>query len=345
MLKNNRISVNFSIVIPNYNGAKFLSDCLNSLTVAIKKCSNSKFEIIIIDNNSQDESVKLAQDFFDKNKLSNLRSTIYQLRSNSGFASAVNYGINQAKYKWVVVLNNDLVVKTNWFKIISQEITSNKNTQISTFFGTVLNKDGTKIESQGFKYDYSGKCTNISNGKIFNKNVFLRSTKLQPTELIWGAPAAIIVYNKNILKKIGLFDQDFFAYQEDVDLAFRLNKLGYLTQYIPSAISYHFGGGTSNRMGTLRYRMNVRNWAYLIVKNYSFKEFWSNFFSIIIERFKLLSELIIKTVEIYKFKSLIILPFDLIKTFFEIIFNLPKMLHKRHQIQKMLKSVNKLSTL
>jgi GT2 family glycosyltransferase len=330
-------SINFSVIIPNYNGAEFLLDCLNSLNKSISLCPQNQFELIFVDNGSIDNSVSLVKEI--TNKFSTLNTKYLILNTNNGFASAVNQGINQAKYKWVVVLNNDLIIKPNWFKIISQEITNNKNTQVSTFFGTVLNKDGTKIESQGFKYDYSGKCTNISNGKIFNKQNFILNTKYKiPNTIIWGAPAALIVYNKNIIKKIGLFDQDFFAYQEDVDLAFRLYKFGYLTQYIPSAISYHFGGGTSNRMGTLRYRMNVRNWIYLIIKNYSFKEFWSNFLSIMIERFKLLSELIIKTIEIYKFKSLIILPIDLTKTFFEIIFNLPKMLHKRHQIQKMLKS-------
>lgn len=73
-----------------------------------------------------------------------------------------------------------------------------------------------------------------------------------------------------------MFDQDFFAYEEDVDLALRLTKFGYKTLYIPKAISYHLGGGTSNQMGNFRARMDVKNWFFIIIKNYSLKEITKN---------------------------------------------------------------------
>ncbi len=333
--------INFSIIIPNRNGADFLPSCLTSLIIAIQNCPQSNFEIIIVDNASTDESISLAQKILIK-KSKNLSSEIYNLRSNTGFASAVNLGINQAKHSWVAVLNNDLTIENNWFEIISQKIKHRKNSQETTFFGTVLNNDGTKFESQGFKFDYSGKCTNISNGLPFIKS---KIYDLRSKIYVWGAPAALIVYQKEVIQKIGLFDEDFFAYEEDVDLSFRLHTFGYKTVYIPTALSYHLGGGTSSKMGNLRYRMDAKNWFYILIKNYSSKDFWSNLPSIFIQRLSNLYSLIKKTIEIYRLKSLFYLPVTIIKVYGEVIINLPNMFQKRHEIKNLLKSINKLSTL
>jgi hypothetical protein len=176
---------------------------------------------------------------------------------------------------------------------------------------------------------YSGKCNNISNGKKFDKNVFLRSKNLQSTKLIWGAPAALIIYKKEILQKIGSFDPDFFAYEEDVDLALRLHLLGYQTLYIPQAICYHMGGATSKKMGNFRNRMDAKNWIYIIIKNYPTKLIFKNLFSIIEQRLRNFSGLI-KNIRPSQ------LPKDIFITYYEVLFNLPKMFQKRRHIQKML---------
>ncbi|MDD4937814.1 MAG: glycosyltransferase family 2 protein [Candidatus Shapirobacteria bacterium] len=323
----------FSIIIPNYNGAQFLDDCLYSLYQSIKQCS-SHFEIIIIDNASKDNSLNLIKNFFNQYKSTKMSAKINQLNGNLGFASAVNIGINQAKYKYIVVCNNDLTLEKNWFQLISNTIAHNKNPKITTFFGTVLNKNGTKFESQGLKFFINGKAKNISNGKPFNKSLLPKSNKL-----IWGASAALVVYQKNIIQKIGLFDNDFFAYEEDVDISLRLAKLNYKTFYIPPAICYHLGGGTSNKMGNFRNRMDAKNWLYIIIKNYSAKEFWINLPSIFTERLRNLFSLIKITIKNYKLMSIYYLPIDIIKTYGEVLIKLPKMIKKRKQIQKLVKSI------
>ena len=331
-LSNSSDKVNFSVIIPNYNGSAFIPNCLNSLINAIEKCPQSKFELIFVDNGSIDNSVEIAKNITQNFPTLNTRYLI--LDTNHGFAGAVNRGINKAKHQWVVILNNDLTMEPNWFQLISSVIPKNINTNITTYFGTVLNKDGTQFESQGLDFKIQGKCFNISNGQPFHKSKIIN---FKPS-IVWGASASLIVYKKDIIQKIGLFDIDFFAYEEDVDLSFRLNKLGYKTLYLPQAISYHLGGGTSNRMGNFRNRMDAKNWIFLIVKNYSATEFWFNFFTIIVERLRNLSGLIKNTIIKYHFLSIFYLSYNIVRTYGEVIVKLPKILQKRHQIKKLLQS-------
>ena len=323
--------INFSIIIPNYNGAHFLTDCLNSLKQAINNCPGSEFEIIFVDNNSKDNSIEIFETIIPKNF--NYRILLNQ--KNYGFAGAVNQGIVKAKHEWVALLNNDLTMESNWFQLISKTIKENKNPKIATLFGTVLTKDGTKFESQGLEFSYSGKCQNISNNQPFSKSL-LAPRPVKGGDgggfLVWGASAAFVVYNKKILKQIGLFDEDFFAYEEDVDIALRLHNLNYKTLYVPQAISYHLGGGTSNHMKNIRSRLSYRNWFFIIIKNYSVKDFFKNIFNITIERLRNLSYFFRETNNVFVFTV------DFLKTSLEILINLPKMLKKRKQIKKLYKT-------
>jgi GT2 family glycosyltransferase len=300
----------FSIIIPNLNGAKLLSDCLNSLIPAIKNTPNSKFEIILVDNASTDNSLNLAKKIYPQIKI------IKNLK-NRGFAQAVNQGILSAKYPWIVPCNNDIKLDKNWFKLISQTI--NKHPKVITFFGTVLDKTGAKIESVGLRFNYSGQCQNLENGQLFNPSLLKEKAKL-----IWGANASLVVYKKDIISKIGMFDPDFFAYEEDVDLALRLHNLNYQTLWIPRALSYHLGGATSSQMGNFRNRHDAQNWIYLIVKNYSAKQLWQNLPGLLEQRLRNLSGLLKNT------PFLLWLP-TLISVYGQVIFKLPSMLKKRCQ--------------
>ncbi|HOR01657.1 MAG TPA: glycosyltransferase family 2 protein [Candidatus Woesebacteria bacterium] len=323
---------NYSIIIPNYNGSAFIPDCLKSIFAAVKNCPQNQFEIILVDNNSHDHSPSIFKDFFSQNKLSHLQSAVYYQQSNTGFAAAINYGINHAACPYVVVTNNDIVIKPDWFQIVSKVIVKNKTPKVSTFFGTILTRDGTRFESQGLKFYPNGRCHNLANGQKY-----LTSKLPQNPQVVWGASAALAVYPKKIIQSVGLFDSDFFAYEEDVDMALRFHKLGYQTIYVPQAISYHWGGATSKSMGNFRHRMDAKNWIYIIIKNYSSKEIQKNFWSIFVERLRNLSYLIKQTLKIYRLKSIFYLPFDIIRTYGEVIINFPTMIQKRRHIQKMIK--------
>lgn len=294
----------FSIVIPNYNGAQFLQSCLDSLTKSLS-LAKVTHEIIIVDNNSQDKSIDIIK------KYKNIQN-----KQNFGFAKAVNQGIRIAKYDYVVICNNDLTVDKNYFSLLIDAI--KKYPDYTTYVGTVLNKEGTHFESQGLKFYYSGKCDNILNQQPIKQNLINK----KPYE-IWGASAALVTYKKNIITKIGMFDENFFAYEEDVDLALRLHKRGYKTLLIPKALCYHLGGGTSGKMGNFRHKMDFKNWIFLIIKNYSTKEKIFNLFPIIEQRLRNFSGLIKNTPKGQKISSIV-------WVFQELKKNIPKMLKYSH---------------
>lgn len=307
-----------SIIIPNLNGEEYLPACLQS----IKKATDTaklKIEIILVDNASTDTSPEIFATFCQKN---NIEHKLISLKKNYGFAGAVNRGVAASKSDWVLVCNNDLKMDKNWLLHTSKLLTTSPHTtHLAAISGTVLNYDGTKFESQGLKFYYSGKCDNISNGKAFNLSSFLKEEHGDGIE-IWGSSAALVFYNRKIFTRLGGFDEDFFAYEEDVDLSLRLHNLGYKTLYVAQALSYHLGGATSSKMGNFRHRMDAKNWIYIIIKNYSKKEFWQNFFPIIEQRLRNFSGLI-KNTPLYD------IPKDVFKTYGEVIKNTPKMIKKQ----------------
>jgi GT2 family glycosyltransferase len=307
----------FSIIIPNYNGSAFIKPCLDSLIKSLKD-AKAIYEIIIIDNASQDDSLSKI-----KNLIHPPIGKIIKNSTNLGFAPAVNQGIKLAQYKYIVLCNNDLTIDKKYFSYLINAIKDHP--QYSAFVGTVLNKEGTKFESQGLKFHYSGKCDNI-----LNKQPIVRKLIERKPEKIWGASAALVTYEKKVLEKIGYFDEVFFAYEEDVDLALRLHYLKYKTLLIPQAICYHLGGGTSNKMGNFRHKMDLKNWIFLIIKNYSFKEIILNFFGIIDQRLRNISGLLKNSPDGQKIASFT-------WTYKEIKKNIPKMIKKRKNIQNLLK--------
>ncbi len=312
--------MNYSIIIPNYNGSNYLYDCLNSILKSINITKNSEFEIILVDNGSTDDSIEKFNSIL--NNEDNFTKKVIKLNKNFGFAFAVNKGIDKAKYEWIILFNNDLIIDKNWLNIIDKNI----NTSYKVYCGTVLDKNGQYYESTGLDFSYSGRCLNINNKKIFENNKLIKNNYKE----IWGSSAALVVYNKKIIQEIGMFDNDFFAYEEDVDLALRLNKFKYKTLYIPQAISYHIGGGTSNKMLGFRAYHDTKNWHYIIIKNFSFQQILSNLPRILIERLKNIKYLIKST----PFPNKIYIVFIL---YLEILKNIPKMIKKRNKLNKLLK--------
>jgi GT2 family glycosyltransferase len=306
-----------SIVIPNFNGRFILEDCLES----IDKSSQKPKEIIVVDNGSTDDSLLFLKLNYQKVKV--IKNT-----KNLGFAAAVNQGVKKSSSNWVAVVNNDVVLDKNWLKEIQKGITKYKQENVGCFCGLVFDKAGKKIEGQGLEYHIYGKAGNIGNGTKFQK--------LNDKEnYVFGSSGAAAVYNKKALSKAGWFDNNFFAYLEDVDLSLRLQANGFKTVFLPKAVSFHKGGATSHQMGNLRERKTFENWFYIFIKSYPLKVILNNFPAICLERGKTFYDLV-RTTPIYK------LPIVSTITFLKIMLKSPKMIGKRNPIDdKLLERLTK----
>ena len=138
------------------------------------------------------------------------------------------------------------------------------------------------------------------------------------------------MYKRDVFDKIGYFDEDFFAYLEDVDFSFRAQLAGEKCLFVPSAIVYHQGGATRIKMGNFKAQMDTKNWIFLIIKNYPIKYLFKYFFQIFIERLRNFNGLLKQT-------SLTELPKSILQTYSEVLIKLPRMIGKRHRIQKLVK--------
>ena len=206
-----------SIIIVNYNGRTFLEKCLKS----ISDITYPNYEVIIVDNNSSDDSIE----FVKKNFPSNI---ILKLDKNYGFAEPNNIGAKIAKGDFLLFLNNDTYVKPNFINELITEIS--KDTKIAICQSLLLKPDG-MIDSCG---DY-----------IDNLGVAF-SSKIIPTKVqeIFSAKGAVMMIRKNLFNEIGGFDEKFFATFEDIDLSWRTRIFGYRIILVPKSIVYHFGGKT-----------------------------------------------------------------------------------------------------
>lgn len=265
----------FSIIIPNYNGINLLKECLKSIP--------QTFELILIDNGSADGSLNYLKSLKEKRK----NTKVVFNKRNLGFAKAINQGALLAKSEYLVILNNDIQLASNWFSLMEGAIKEwQAKDKIGSYFGKVLDRKGERIESTGLRFWIKGKALNRGNGERNSKD------KYNKEEIVFGGSASAVVYKKEAFFEVGMFDEQFFAYEEDVDLALRMNGAGWKTLYVPRAVSHHLGGETSKRMGNLRQRLDIVNWWLIIAKNYPLSVIVKNLPALLIERGRNLSGLI-----------------------------------------------------
>ncbi len=238
-----------SIVIPNWNGRKFLIPCLESILAQ----SYKQFEIIVVDNGSQDGSCELLSKKYPQVKL-------IALEHNTGFSVAVNKGINVSQGNFIALINNDTKANVHWLEKMVEALTN--NIEIGSVACKMLSMDNPKlIDGAGDGLRRGGLPGRIGHGQIdfgqFDKERY-----------VLGACGGAVVYRKAMLDDIGLFDEDFFAYLEDVDLSLRAQSAGYRCLYVPDAIMYHLGCGTTGSgYSKLVVRLSCRNNINMIVKN------------------------------------------------------------------------------
>lgn len=246
-----------AIVIPNYNGASFLDACLRS---ALEQTDVS-IELIVVDNASSDGSVEFIQKNFPMVRL-------HCLDKNYGFCRAVNEGIRLARSPYVILLNNDTEVCPRFAFWLLEAIKADSK-RFSCAAKMLQYKERDLLDNAGDFYCAFG--WGIGRGKGKPSKTYDRE------EEIFSACAGAAIYRRDLLLKLGGFDEAHFAYLEDMDIAYRAKIHGYHNWYAPRAEVFHVGSATSgSRYNRFKVLHSAGNNVYLIYKNMPFLQILLN---------------------------------------------------------------------
>ena len=252
-----------TVVIPNYNGMKYLPECMASLRQGQENAP--EYEVLIIDNGSADGSVEYLDSEWCRKKEAPAEEggkpqvRLIALPENTGFCHAVNLGIREARSSYVILLNNDTRVEAGFVKGLYDAI--RKDEKIFSVSAKMLMWDKPELlDDAGDRYCVLGWAYSRGKGRPavdYDKNVS-----------IFSACGGAAIYRRQVFEEIGYFDEAHFAYLEDTDIGYRARLLGYENWYEPSAKVYHVGSGTSgSRYNLFKIRYSSRNNIYLIYKN------------------------------------------------------------------------------
>lgn len=249
-----------TVVIPNYQGIGYLEACLKSLYRG-----SLVPEIIVIDNGSTDGSAELAV------RLAEQKTPAFRLvrfSQNKGFCAAVNEGIRLAETEYVMLLNNDTEVDEDCVKNLYRAIVRRKNA-FSVSAKMLSMRQPEVIDDAGDLYCSLGWAFALGKGKT--RRTYTKEAK------IFAACGGAAVYRKRIFETIGYFDENHFAYLEDIDVGYRARLSGYENYYAPDALVYHAGSAVSgSRYNEFKVRLASRNSIYLIYKNMPFLQILLN---------------------------------------------------------------------
>ena len=230
------MNFDISIIIVNYNTKNYLLNCVNSIFESMYRGS---FEVIVVDNNSCDNSIKLIED--------NNKVDIIKNNDNLGFSKAVNMGLKKSLGKYVCILNPDTVLDINSLEILFDYM--EEEIDVACVSPKIINSDGTfqisckrslpKIKNSFFK------LTAID--RLFPDSIFFSSYNLlyldenisHQVEVISGACMFI---RRKTFESVGYFDESFFLYGEDIDYCHRMSDLKMKVVYYPSSKVTHFKG-------------------------------------------------------------------------------------------------------
>ena len=221
-----------TVVIPNLNGAGWLKDSIESIWAQTMQ----DFELIVIDNASTDESLEIARSYVGRPGY-----TLIENDHNTGFSYAVNQGIRAAKGEFVALFNNDAFAEPDWLENLIK--TARSDERIFAVSSLMIRHFERELA------DDAGDYVTIL-GFACKRGDGMKASRYTKPCRVFSACGGAALYRKSILNEIGLFDENFFAYFEDVDISWRANSLGYKNVYCPTAKCYHICGATT---GAVRY--------------------------------------------------------------------------------------------
>ena len=248
-----------TVIIPNYNGKEYLKQCLLSLSA----CRPSDFHILVVDNGSTDGSVELLKEEFPQVEA-------ILLKENTGFAPAVNRGLERTKTPYGLLLNNDTTVEPDFVRKMEAAMEVHKDA-FSVSAKMVMMHEPSLLDGAGDLYCALGWAFALGKGKKVAENY------TKPARIFSSCGGAVI-YRMELFEEVGYFDENHFAYLEDVDVGYRARIAGYENWYEPSAVVYHAGSGFSgSRYNEFKVTLSSRNSIYLVLKNMPLLQIIINF--------------------------------------------------------------------
>ena len=242
--------IEITVVIPNYNGLRFLEECLQALYAQTP--DTPEYEVLLVDNGSSDGSVEFVRKNYPEVR-------IEALSGNTGFSYAVNVGIERAATDYVILLNNDTKVKSEFIKYLYEAIQARP--QAFSVSAKMLMWDKPElIDDAGDRYCVFGWAFARGKGRP--------SAQYDVPCEVFSACAGAAIYRRSIFDKIGLFDVEHFAYMEDIDVGYRARIFGYRNYYEPRAEVIHYGSASSgSRYNEWKASLASANNVYVVWKN------------------------------------------------------------------------------
>ncbi|HON82102.1 MAG TPA: glycosyltransferase family 2 protein [Methanoregulaceae archaeon] len=239
-----------SIVVVNYNGDRFLGACLSSISLQTYR----DFEVIVVDNGSTDGSEEKVHDF-------SFQTRLIKFSTNRGYPAALNAGIKAASGEYILTLNNDTIISDTFLEKMQSAIQSDP--LVGMCASKMILPDG-MIDSTGIVLSMSGAA--------WDRGMFQKDEgQFDVPGEVFGPCAGAALYRKEMLEEIGFFDEDFFMYMEDVDVAFRGRLAGWRCLYVPGAVVVHHHGGTAGRGSDLCVYYGNRNIIWYCFKDFPVK--------------------------------------------------------------------------
>ncbi|MDB5178134.1 MAG: hypothetical protein JWN01_77 [Patescibacteria group bacterium] len=272
--------MNVTVVIPNWNGIDLIEDCLEAL-----REQTQEHQVIVVDNGSVDGSNDIVRVKFPDVRL-------LEFPNNAGFAGGVNRGIRPALEQGadcIALLNNDAVADKHWLERLVAAMEAQPKAGMVA--AKILTQDGKRLDSTGDFYSTWGFAFPRGRGEV-DTGQYDGPEQRE----IFSASGGASLYRAEMLREIGLFDERFFAYFEDVDISFRAQLAAWRVVYEPRATVRHYIGGTSSRIDNYeddeavrkpkpqteghdrpsafaRYH-TVKNFAYIYTKNMPGRLYW-----------------------------------------------------------------------
>jgi GT2 family glycosyltransferase len=246
-----------SVIVPTWNGARFLPPCLDSLRVQTLPARER--ETIVVDNGSQDDTAEVLRRYPEVRVVS--------LPTNLGFAGGVNAGIRAARGEVIVLLNNDTECHPRWLEMLLSTLELASDVGMAASKLLLFDRRDT-LHNTGDFVDRAG--------RPHNRGVWEPDDGQWDDQLdVFGPCAAAAAYRRGMLEEVGLFEERFGSYLEDVDLAWRSRLAGWRCLFAPEAVVYHHVSATGG--GPVASYHVARNRTWLIARNYPLPLLLRNF--------------------------------------------------------------------